>query len=355
MSIKKMKPRERVLAVFNKQPTDRPAVISPTSVATVESMNAVNAAFPDAHTDAKKMAALAATGHDLLGFDTVAPYFSVQQEAAAFGATMIWGKIDTMPAIRSHPFCEPEEFEMPADFLKRPAIKTLLDSICILKEKYGDEVAICGKVMGPWTLSYNLYGVEDFLMDLITEPEKAKGFLEAFKIISITFALAQIEAGADIITWADHATGDMVGVKTYEEFLFPVHQQCVRELKGRMSHKVPIILHTCGNTLDRMPLFAQTGFDAFHFDSKNDPVKALKAVDDKILLTGCVNNVDVLLNGSKGDVKKQVIDIVNAGILLISPECAVPCRVKNENLRAILETIEGLEDGGRLCEGSNYD
>jgi len=196
--------------------------------------------------------------------------------------------------------------------------------------------------MGPWTLSYNLYGVEDFLTDIIAEPDRARAFLHAFKVISITFALAQIDAGADMITWADHATGDMVSAGTYEDFLFPVHRECVCELKAKMPKDVPLILHTCGNTLDRMPLFAKTGFDAFHFDSKNDLAKSREAVKDGILLTGCVSNVDVLLNGNKDDVRKQVTEILNAGITLVSPECAVPCRVKNENLRAIVEAVEEL-------------
>ena len=335
----KMTAKERVLATFNREPTDRVAVITPTSVATVDSMQATGAAFPDVHTDAEKMATLAAAGHDLLGFDTVAPYYSVQQEAAAFGAEMEWGKIDAMPASRSHPFSDPSEFKMPADFLDRLPIKTVVDSIRLLKKKYGDEVAICGKVMGPWTLSYHLYGVDNFLMDTALEPEKVTAFMQAFKEISITFALAQIEAGADILTWADHSTGDMVSAQTYEELLFPVHKQCMTELKSKMPRKVPVMLHTCGKTLDRMPILANAGFDAFHFDSKNDPTEALKVVDGKILLTGCVNNVDVLLNGTVEDVKRQTTEIFNAGIKLISPECAVPCRVKNENLKAIVDTV----------------
>jgi len=338
-----MTSRQRVLAAFDRQPVDRLPVISPTSVATVESMLAVDAAFPEAHTDAQKMAALAATGHDLLGFDNVAPYFSVQQEAAAFGAKMNWGQIDSMPTTSSRPYKEPDEFQMPDDFLERLPIKTVLDSIKILKSKYGDEVAICGKVMGPWTLSYNLYDVEDFLYDTAAEPERAREFLQAFKPISIAFALAQIEAGADMITWADHATGNMVSAKTYEEFLFPVHQQCLRELREKSPRRVPVILHTCGKTLDRMPIFAEAGFDAFHFDSQNDPVQAMSAVDEKMLLTGCINNPKVLLNGTPEDVRKQVTEVVNAGVPLISPECAIPCRVKNLNLKTILETVLELQ------------
>ena len=341
--MKEMTSKERVLAAFNRMPTDRLAVISPTSVATVESMQITHSAFPDAHTNAKKMAALAAAGHDLLGFDNVAPYFSVHQEAAALGAEITWGSLDSMPALYSHPYNEPDNFIMPPDFFERLPIKTVTDSIRLLKEKYNDDVAICGKVMGPWTLSYNLYGTENFLVDLIAEPEKAKEFLQVFKEISISFALAQIDAGADMLTWADHATGDMVSLAAYEEFLFPVHRECLLELKEKMPRKVPVILHTCGTTLDRMPLFSQTGFDAFHFDSKNDPLSALEAVAGRMLLTGCVSNINVLLEGSEEDVREQVAQIADAGITLISPECAVPCRVKNENLKAIVKAVETLK------------
>ena len=65
-------------------------------------------------------------------------------------------------------------------------------------------------------------------------------------------------------------------------------------------------------------------------------------VDGKILLAGCINNVDVLLKGTRDDVIKQTTEAVRAGVPIISPECAVPCRVKNDNLRAIVETVTAL-------------
>jgi len=331
---------QRVLAALNREEADRPPVISPVSIATVESMELTGAYFPEAHSNAEQTAALAAAGHDLLGFDNVMPYFSIMAEAEALGAKINRGAIDIMPAAMARPYTEPGQFTMPEDFLERPAVKVIIDSVRLLKEKFGDEVAVCGKVMGPWTLSYNLYGTENFLMDIIDEPEKAKKFLQAFKIISLTFAAAQIEAGADMLTWADHATGDMVSADTYEEFLLPVHIECVNELHRIAKRRVPVVLHTCGKALDRMPLFAETGFDAFHFDSKNDPSEALRAVGGKILLAGCVNNTEVLQNGTAVDVRRQTREILDAGIPIIAPECAVPLRVKNENLKAIVNEVK---------------
>ena len=333
---------QRVMAVFNGEKPDRPPVISPVSAATVESMEITGAFFPDVHGDAVKMAALAAAGHEVLGFDNVMPYFSITQEAEALGTVINKGSADTMPAALKRPFTEPDEFKMPDDFLSRGPVRTVIDAVRILKNKFGGEVAVCGKVIGPWTLSYNLYGTEDFLMDLIAEPGRARGFLRAFKIISIMFALAQIEAGADLLTWADHATGDMVSADIYAEFLLPVHRECMKELREKSPRRVPVILHTCGKSLDRMPYIAEAGFDCFHFDSKNEPSEALRAVNGKTLLAGCVNNNEVLLNGSPEDVKRQTREIMEARIPFIAPECAVPLRVKNENLRAITEAAKEI-------------
>jgi uroporphyrinogen-III decarboxylase len=84
----KMTPKERVISAFKGDGFDRIPVINPTSIATSDSMEATGAFFPYVHTDADRMAALAAAGHELTGFDTIAPYFSVQQEAASLGCVV---------------------------------------------------------------------------------------------------------------------------------------------------------------------------------------------------------------------------------------------------------------------------
>lgn len=135
------------------------------------------------------------------------------------------------------------------------------------------------------------------------------------------------------MTWADHATADLVSPGTYKDFLLPIHKVINEKLEGKI-----IILHCCGNTFDRIPYFTEAGFPVFHFDSKNDIRKSIEAAG-RMKLSGCINNPEVLLNGTVSDVEKQVIEIIENGIRLISPECAIPLKVKNENLLAIKETI----------------
>lgn len=336
-----MKPKERVMAVFAGKETDRAAVINPTSIITLDSMASIGVKFPDVHLDGEKMAAAAATGHDLCGFDSVMPKFSVVQSAAALGAEVDWGSGDAMPIIRKHPITDPEQFRIPEDFLDRQPVKAVLDALKILKKKYGDEVAIIGKVFGPWTTAYNMCGTEQFLMETALDPERAVEFLEVFKPVAIKFAEAQYEAGADIIMWADHVSGDLCGPYAYRDLLLPIHQKINKDLFHKSG---PTILHACGKTIDRMKYFAESGFDAFHFDTRNNVYEALKEVDGKILLTGGVNNPKVLLKGTPEDVKAQVWEHLDAGIRLISPECAIPARTPNRNLIAIVDAVKEYAD-----------
>lgn len=328
----RMTSRERVLAVFNRQPYDKIPVISPTSLATVESMRLTGAFFPYAHTSGEKMAALAAAGHDILGFDSVTPYFSVHQEAAALGCEIDWGKVDRLPKIIKSPLLHPEDFSLPVNFLDRKPVKTILQAIKALRKKYGADVAIIGKVIGPWTLAYHLHGTANLLLETIVEPEIVHQFLEKLAQVPVIFAHAQFEAGADILTWADHVTADLISAKMYEEFLLPVHQQCNKQIQK----SGPVILHVCGSVTDRLELFCQAGFEAFHLDSRNDISTACNITADRMLLTGNINNPNILLNGSVADVRGAVEAALDEGIRLISPECALPLWVPNHNLMEIV-------------------
>ena len=75
-----MTSRQRVLAALKREPVDRTPLCNPTSVATVELMDLVNAPFPEANRNPELMARLAATGYTELGFDTIMPYYKLELE-----------------------------------------------------------------------------------------------------------------------------------------------------------------------------------------------------------------------------------------------------------------------------------
>ena len=95
-----MTSRERVLAALARQPVDRTPLCNPTSVATVELMDLVDAPFPAANREPELMARLAATGYTELGFDTIMPVFTIIQESSALGCKIQWEQKDNWPTVR---------------------------------------------------------------------------------------------------------------------------------------------------------------------------------------------------------------------------------------------------------------
>ena len=330
-----MTSRERVLAALAREPVDRTPLCNPTSVATVELMDLVDAPFPSANREPELMARLAATSYTELGFDTIMPVFTIIQESSALGCKIQWEQKDNWPTVRmSEPIWhEPDDIVVPADLCTHPDTACVTEAIKILRREYGDEVAIVGKTMGPWSLGYHCFGVEPFLLLSLDDPGKTKLCLDRMKEITIEFGLAQIEAGADALTLPDHATGDLVSGDYYKRYLRDLHI----EFAERLS--VPIILHICGRTVDRMEYIAQTGMAAFHYDSKNTPEESTQIVRDRISLVGNINNPETLFAKGPETVGAEVVRNLEAGVQLIGPECAIPLQTSIENLKAIPRTV----------------
>lgn len=337
-----MTPLERVSAAIAGKDFDVYPAISPTSIAIDESISAARTSFPTAHVDPTAMAALAAAGHELYRFDSVTPYFSVHLEAEALGAKIKWGRSVSPPASKSK--IAAESYIVPDNFLSRTNFKNLLRAIRTLAKRYGGRVPVIGKVVGPWTLAYHLFGVENLILDTILEPERTKELIYALSNISVQFAKAQFDAGADLVTWADHVTNDIVSAQIYEEFVLPIHQKAAISLRSYP----PIILHICGNVEDRLQCIKKTGFQMFHMDSRNNIASSLDVLGEKMCVTGCINNPRILSQGSLTQVRQQVKSNLRDGIKLISPECALPLNVPGDNLRELVKTAHQYHPGDVL-------
>ncbi len=62
----------------------------------------------------------------------------------------------------------------------------------------------------------------------------------------------------------------------------------------------------------------------------------------EVVLIGNVNDPRTLLHGTPEDVRREVGEILAAGIEIVAPECAVPLTTPTENLRAVVEGVVGV-------------
>ena len=331
-----MTSRQRVLAALRREPVDRTPVCNPTSVATVELMDLVDAPFPDANRVPELMARLAATSYTELGFDSIMPVFSIIQESSAMGCKVQWEQKDNWPTVKMREpiFTDVDDIKIPADLLEQPDCRCVTEAIKLLRKEFGNEVAIIGKTMGPWSLGYHCFGVEPFLLMSLDNPGKTKLCLDRLKEATLRFGKAQIEAGADALTLPDHATGDLVSGEYYARYLRDLHIEFAEELSA------PIILHICGKTEDRMEFIAQTGMAAFHYDSKNDPRESMRIMANRASLVGNINNPETLFSKGPEEVRREVFKNLDAGVQLVGPECAIPLQTAIENLKAIPKAVQ---------------
>ena len=300
-----------------------------TSIACGELMRQLDVSFPDAHLDPEKMAALAMAGHTVLGLDVVMPLFSVCHEAAAMGCNVNWGGVEAMPESGKPIFRDLDDIRIPDDLLERPGCDVPLKAITMLKRLLGDDAAVCGKVFGSWTQSYHYFGVESFLIMTLDDPGKVHQVLDRLMPVTIRFAKAQLEAGADCVLLADHATRDLCSPKAYESFLKPLHARLANEIDA------PLILHICGDTSDRIGMIAETRLACFHWDTKTgSPAEVRKLAGEDLALMGGISNF-TLLRGSPDEIAADAVEAGKNGIDIIGPECAIPLGTPLENLKAV--------------------
>ena len=88
----------------------------------------------------------------------------------------------------------PDDIKVPANSCTHPDTRCVTDAIKILRKEYGDEVAIIGKTMGPWSQGYHCFGVEPFLLMSLDDPGKTKLCLDRMKEITVEYGLAQLKA-----------------------------------------------------------------------------------------------------------------------------------------------------------------
>ena len=339
-----MTSRERVLSALHGREVDIAPVANPNSIITREMQDKVGAYFPEAHHNAEIMTELALAGHTVCGYDAVFPVYGAgTHEAGALGVKIDWGDPDNLPAILGHIWKDPEDIKVPDDFLDRLEITTVLDSIRMLRDELGDEVAVFGKAYGPWSLAYHFFGIERFMMDTFSDPPKVHAILDRLKEFTIVFGKAQINAGADALNVCEHITADLIRPEAYSTYLLHVDQQIKAELS------VPIILHCCGKTIDRIDLFNQSGFECFNFESANDAAEMREKAT--VSLCGNINNPNTILSGTPEDVEQEVFYALDSGVNLLAPECAAPVNGKLANVIAVREARDRYYEGARIGEG----
>lgn len=328
-----MNSRERFLAALNGEKPDRTPVAHVSALTTVELQEMTGCYMPQVHLDAGQLARLCWANHEVLGFDAVTFNINYFGEPAALGVKMNWGSETDYPNYESHPWSVPEDATIPEDLLDREPVRTYLETIRIAKREYGDRVAVLGKVMGPFSMTQVMHGIEKVMMGMIDQPDTMAHFLGVSTRVLAKCANAQFEAGIDALAIGEGgAGGNMLSPGMHERFLSGVHRSMIEKIQG------PTIMHICGDITPRLDSLSRIGLTCFNFDWAIDPMVMKESSAGAFRIMGNVNTTDLML-ASPEEIKRQVIENLEAGVDIISPGCAISPKCPNANFQAMVEAV----------------
>ncbi|KYH36257.1 MAG: Methylcobalamin:coenzyme M methyltransferase, methanol-specific, partial [Candidatus Hecatellales archaeon B24] len=218
-----LNPRDRVLNALTGRSVDRIPVTAVTQTGTVEFMEATGARWPEAHSNPELMVKLALAAYELAGLETARIPFGLTVLADALGAEVNMGTIDRQPSVREHPYSSGlSEFKIPENLLELKRIPVVLEAVHLLKEKVGGSLPVIVGFEGPATLAGHLLGIERMAIWTRKKPEEVKKALEAATEVTIRYAEALVEAGADVIVPCDpSASSDIFSPRDFEAVIKP--------------------------------------------------------------------------------------------------------------------------------------
>jgi len=214
-----------------------------------------------------------------------------------------------------------------------------IEAVRLMKEKAGEDLLVEGWVEGPCAEAADLRGINHLMMDFFDDTVFIEDLMDHITNQAIAFALAQIDAGADIIGVGD-AASSLIGPEFYQRYSLPRTRRYVDAI-----HKAGglVRLHICGVTEGLAGSWKGLGCDMIDIDYGNSLKAIRKALGpEDSTLAGNLDPVRDVRDGVPGSIKEQLAVCRDdcAPMFIVGAGCEIPRDCPEENLLAMLEFAE---------------
>ncbi len=201
----------------------------------------------------------------------------------------------------------------------------------LFRKELGSMFPVIGWVEGPMAEAADLMGMGELMMEMMLSPDNVKRLGEKTLRTAKDFALAQIEAGANIIGVGD-AVCSQISPEMFDEFAAPLQ----KELFDFIHEKGALVkLHICGDISHILPSLSKEGVDILDVDWMVDMARAYEAMGPDTMLCGNLDPVSVIMNGDKALIK-QKFDEARASLpaenWILMGGCEIPMSTPVENM-----------------------
>ena len=325
-----MTPKERIYAILSGDPYDRPAV---TPIFMAFSANFIGHTYRDYYLEGDVLVEAQLAVTRAFNIDQISAISDPWREASAYGMEFECPP-DGVGKPKDVLIQTPDDISLvkPFDIVNAERPKQRIDSVRKMAAEVGQTHSVLGWVEGPIAEYGDLRGVESTMMDLIDKPEM---FVEAGEAIvqnAIAFAVAQVEAGADMIGIGD-AAASLITPNMYTELVLPLEKkliEAIHEAGGAVK------LHICGNISNIVQFMPQSGADIIDVDWMVSLARTRELVGPEVTLCGNFNPAGALFEGSPEDVAEVARECLEAvpDRFILMPGCEVPPATPEQNIRA---------------------
>lgn len=285
-------------------------------------------------TDYRVMAEANLRCNEAFGIDLLNTMSDAYRETYDYGARITFPH-DNLPICEAHLLEGPQDFAKlkPFDPWQSTRILDRIRAVEWYAREAGSTYPILGWVEGPIAEMADLRGLSETMVELYEEPEFVADVFAFCVEQAIRCALAQIDAGADIIGVGD-AAASLLSPASYRELVLPHEQRLIAAIHAAGAK---VKLHICGDISHLLADVGQTGADIIDLDWMVDIRAAAEAWPQQVVMNGNFDPVAVMLQGTPDEVKQAARrNLADGGDrICVSPGCEVPPGTPPANLHAL--------------------
>ena len=339
---------QRVMKALRFEPADRVAIIPELIQHNLEVAGKTHGAYSS---DPKVMTEVILAG--LKAYETDAVYVSSDNYliVEAMGGHVQLPQDDPPLLLKTAVSCIEDAVQLEPLDVTKGRIPVILEATRRLREQLGDEIFVKTCIdSAPFSAAAALLGPQEFMINLIDEPELCHDFLKIATESVIRYGVAAAEAGAHGLAFGDSASV-LINRDMYAEFALPYAKQAIAALKEQTG--LPVFYHVCGNTRHILDLMMETGADCVEIDSMVPMALAKETAAGRCAVEGNVSTIEAFYQGTTEDVTREanaILDLFgNRGGLILSSACEIPRHTKGENVRALTDAAWNYPyEGGTL-------
>jgi len=212
-----------------------------------------------------------------------------------------------------------------------------------MKDLYGKEKWLIGSSqISVFEGSWYLRGMEQFLIDMITDPGYAHALMDKVMQFALEAGKRYVELGADMIWFGDDVAsqqGMLISLDVWREYFKSRYATLFADVK-RANPPVKTAYHSCGNCEAVLDEMVDIGLDVLNPVQPRaiDPFATKKRYGKRLALFGGLDVQQLMPRGSPDEVQRAVrrlkTDCGKGGGYILAPAHHIQADTPMENIRA---------------------